>query len=362
LLKKNLKILMSGGGSGGHVFPAIAIADAIRKLAPDTEFLFVGAIGKIEMIAVPKAGYKIEGLNIAGFQRKLTFSNLLFPFKLLSSLMKAWFIVKRFKPDAAIGTGGYASGAALKVAQWQGISSFIQEQNAYPGVTNKLLAKDVVKVFAAFPGLEQYFDKDKIRITGNPLRGSISLDGVSKDSALKHFDLVDDKPTIFITGGSFGAKAINNAIAHQIDLLESQGIQIIWQCGKFYEVDCLKYASKQVKVLSFIDRMDYAYAAADVIISRAGGTISELAIIAKPTILLPSPNVSEDHQTKNVMALVEKDAAVLILDKDANEQLVPCAIALLNDKSQQEKLSKNIKLFAKPNAANEIAQTILSQF
>jgi UDP-N-acetylglucosamine--N-acetylmuramyl-(pentapeptide) pyrophosphoryl-undecaprenol N-acetylglucosamine transferase len=360
-LKKNLKILMSGGGSGGHVFPAIAIADAIKKLAPDTEFLFVGALGKLEMTAVPKAGYEIKGLPIAGFQRKLSFSNVLFPFKLIFSLIKAWFIVKRFKPDAAIGTGGYASGAALKVAQWQRVPSFIQEQNAQPGVTNKLLAKDVVKVFAAYPGLEKFFAKDKISITGNPLRGSISIDRLTKESALKHFDLVVGKPTIFVTGGSLGASAINKAIAYQIELLESKGIQLIWQCGKFYEEEYKKYDSKQVKVLSFIDRMDCAYAAADIIISRAGGTISELAIIAKPTILLPSPNVSEDHQTKNVIALVEKDAAVLIKDINANEQLVPNAIALLEDKNQQEKLSRNIKLFAKPNAANEIAQTILGQ-
>lgn len=359
-MKKSLKILMSGGGSGGHVFPAIAIADAIKKIAPDTEFLFVGALGKMEMTAVPKAGYEIVGLQIAGFQRKLTVSNLLFPFKLVFSLIKAWFIVKRFKPNAAIGTGGYASGAALKVAQWQNIPSFIQEQNAYPGITNKLLAKDVMKVFAAYPGLEKFFAPEKIAITGNPLRGSISMEGVNKEDALKHFNLKLGMPTIFITGGSLGASAINKAIAHQIELFHTNNIQLIWQCGKFYESEYQKFESQQVKVLSFIDRMDYAYAAADIIISRAGGTISELAIIAKPTILLPSPNVAEDHQTKNVIALVAKEAAVLVKDIEANELLGPKAIALLANKKEQEKLSENIKLFAKPNAANEIAQTILS--
>lgn len=350
---------MSGGGSGGHVFPAIAIADALKKEHADIEFLFIGALGKIEMTAVPKVGYAIKGLNIVGFQRKLSFKNLLFPFKLGFSLIKAWFIVKRFKPDAAIGTGGYASGAALKVAQWQGVPSFIQEQNAFPGVTNKLLAKDVKKVFAAFPGLEKYFEADKIIITGNPLRGSISLDGVVKAKAIEHFALDAKKPIIFITGGSLGASAINKAIAHQLTKFKQAGIQLIWQCGKIYENEYKAYENEQIKVLSFIDRMDYAYTAADIIISRAGGTISELAIIGKPTILLPSPNVAEDHQTKNVMALVKKDASILIKDSEANDRLVPEAINLLGDKTRQEELSKNIKLFAKPDAAKEIAITIL---
>ena len=350
---------MSGGGSGGHVFPAIAIADAIRKELPDTEFLFIGAEGKIEMTAVPKAGYKIKGLKIAGFQRKLTIKNLLFPFKLIFSIIKAWFIVKKFKPNAAIGTGGYASGAAIKVAQWQGVPSFVQEQNAFPGITNKLLAKDVTKVFAAFPGLEKYFPANKIEITGNPLRGSISIDGINKITAIQHFGLDIAKKTIFITGGSLGASAINKAIAKQINLFKNNEIQLIWQCGKIYEEEYKQYETAQIKVLSFIDRMDYAYAAADIIISRAGGTISELAIVGKACILLPSPNVAEDHQTKNVMALVEKNAAILIKDTEANEELAPKAIELLNDKEQQKALSNNIKQFAKPNAAQQIAKSII---
>jgi len=351
---------MSGGGSGGHVFPAIAIADAIRKELPDTEFLFIGAEEKIEMTAVPKAGYKIKGLKIAGFQRKITIKNLMFPFKLIFSIIKAWFIVKKFKPNAAIGTGGYASGAAVKVAQWQGVPSFIQEQNAFPGVTNKLLAKQVITVFAAFPGLEKYFPGKKIEITGNPLRGSISIDGINKTDALKHFDLDTTKKTIFITGGSLGASAINKAIAKQIDLFKKNDIQLIWQCGKIYEEEYKQFETAQIKVLSFIDRMDYAYAAADIIISRAGGTISELAIVGKACILLPSPNVAEDHQTKNVMALVEKNAAVLIKDTEANENLGPKAIALLNNKEQQTELSNNIQQFAKPNAAQQIAKSIIN--
>lgn len=350
---------MSGGGSGGHVFPAIAIADAIKKAAPDSEFLFIGAQGKMEMTAVPKANYEIKALPIAGLQRKLTLKNLLFPFKLLVSLVKAWFIVRKFRPDVAVGTGGYASGAALKVAQWQGVPTFIQEQNAFPGITNKLLAKQVNKVFAAYPGLEKYFDADKIQLTGNPLRGSISLEGLNRAEAVSHFDLDEKHPVIFITGGSLGASAINKAIAEKIVLLEERGVQLIWQCGKIYEEEYAKYNSSSIKVLSFIDRMDLAYAAADIIVSRAGGTISELAIIGKPTILLPSPNVAEDHQTKNVMALVQKDAAILIKDNEANERLVPQCLALLDDKALQDKISTNIKQFAKPHAATEIAETIL---
>ncbi len=359
-MKKNLKILMSGGGSGGHVFPAIAIADAIKKISPETEFLFIGAKGKIEMSAVPKAGYEIKGLTISGFQRKLSVKNLLFPFKLLVSLVETWFIVKKFKPNVAIGTGGYASGAALKVAQWQGVTSFIQEQNAFPGITNKLLAKKARKVFAAYNGLEQYFEKSKIQLTGNPLRGSISLDGVDRKLACDHFGLDGQKPIVFITGGSLGASAINKAIAGKINRFDETGIQLIWQCGRIYEAEYASLNSPMVKVLSFIDRMDYAYAAADIIVSRAGGTISELAIIGKPTILLPSPNVAEDHQTKNVMALVEKDAAILIRDNEAVEALVPTCIDLLNNTELKEKISNNIKQFAKPNAAKDIAQSILS--
>lgn len=357
---RKLKILMSGGGSGGHVFPAIAIADAIKAEHPDTEFLFIGAQGKIEMQAVPKAGYRIESLNIAGFQRSLSFKNLLFPFKLIFSLIKAWFLVRRFKPNAAIGTGGYASGAALKVAQWQGVPSFVQEQNAFPGITNKLLAKKVLKVFAAFPGLEKYFEASKIIITGNPLRSSISLEGISKQDARAHFELHPNKKTIFITGGSLGANAINKAIANKLSSLLENEVQLIWQCGKTYLEEFQKYNSAEVKVLAFIDRMDYAYAAADIIISRAGGTISELAIIGKACILLPSPNVAEDHQTKNVMALVEKEAAILVKDSEANNNLVPRALELLANEKQQELLSKQIKLFAKPNAAKEIANVVLN--
>ena len=237
--------------------------------------------------------------------------------------------------------------------------SCIQEQNAFPGITNKLLAGKVSKVFAAYPGLEKYFAAEKIQLTGNPLRGSISLDGLNRSEAISHFELDPENPVIFITGGSLGASAINKAIAKRIDMFEEKGIQLIWQCGKIYEAEYTKFNSSKIKVLSFIDRMDLAYAAADIIVSRAGGTISELAIIGKPTILLPSPNVAEDHQTKNVMALVEKDAAILIRDKEANERLVPVCLDLLEDKNLQDTISQNIKQFAKPHAAKAIAETIL---
>ena len=349
---------MSGGGSGGHVFPAIAIADAIKKEHSNAEFLFIGANGKIEMTAVPKAGYKIVGLNIAGFQRKLTLKNLLFPFKLLFSIIKAWFVVKRFKPNAAIGTGGYASGAALKVAQWQGVPTFVQEQNAFPGITNKLLAKDVKYVFAAYPGLEKYFGKDKIIISGNPLRGSINISNVNKAEAVKHFGLNENKPVVFITGGSLGASAINKAIAHHIEMIKEQDVQLIWQCGKIYEETYTKFNSESIKVLSFIDRMDYAYAAADVIISRAGGTISELALVGKPVILLPSPNVAEDHQTKNAMAISEKDAALLIKENDLDSTFENEFSELISSEEKQKALSQNIKKLAKPNATKDIVEEI----
>ncbi|MCD8529211.1 MAG: undecaprenyldiphospho-muramoylpentapeptide beta-N-acetylglucosaminyltransferase [Chitinophagales bacterium] len=360
MTNKKLNILMSGGGSGGHVFPAIAIAEAIQKVRPDATFLFVGALGKMEMQAVPKAGFPIVGLPIAGFQRKLTLQNVLFPFKLLVSIVKAWFALKKFRPDVAIGTGGYASGAALKVAQWQGIPTFIQEQNAFPGITNKLLAKEVKKVFAAYPGLERYFDASKIQITGNPLRSIVNIEKQDKGEAQKHFGLQAGKKTVFITGGSLGAGTINKAIAKHLDSLKDNDIQLIWQCGKIYEEQYKKYDAPTVSVLSFIDRMDLAYAAADVIVSRAGGTISELAIVGKPVILIPSPNVAEDHQTKNAISLQEKSAAIVIKDSAAEETLVSAIIDLMNNKEKQAALSQEIKQFAKPYAANEIAETILA--
>ena len=356
------KILMSGGGSGGHVFPAIAIADAIEKLAPETEFLFVGANGKIEMTAVPKAGYDIVGLPIDGLYRNLSLRTLKFPFKLMYSLIKAWFVVSKFKPDLAIGTAGYASGAALKIAEWKGIPTFLQEQNAYPGITNKLLGKNAQKIYVAFETLDKFFDESKIVLTGNPLRNSVSVENVDRNIAFKHFDLNPNKKTIFLTGGSLGARTLNKAMAQNLGKYKAEDVQILWQCGKVYKEEYIKYNSKNVKVLTFIDRMDYAYALADVLITRAGaGTISELALLGKPAILVPSPNVAEDHQTKNVMALVDKKASILVKDKDAIETLAEVALELLNNEEKKKQLGENIKKLAKPNAADVIAKSILGE-
>tara|TARA_B110000037_G_C17113502_1_gene502795 strand:- start:955 stop:2058 length:1104 start_codon:yes stop_codon:yes gene_type:complete len=359
---QKLRILMSGGGSGGHVFPAIAIADAIEKLAPDTEFLFVGANGKIEMTAVPKAGYEIIGLPIDGLYRDLSLRTLKFPFKLIFSLIKAWFVVSKFKPDVAIGTAGYASGAALKIAEWKDIPTFLQEQNAYPGITNKILGKGAKKIYVAFETLDRFFPKDKLVLTGNPLRASISIENVDREVAFKYFDLDPNKKTIFLTGGSLGARTLNKAMLASLQDYLSQDIQLLWQCGKVYKEEYLKYNSKYVKVLAFVNRMDYAYAIADVLITRAGaGTISELALLGKPAILVPSPNVAEDHQTKNVMALVDKNASILVKDKDAIEHLASVVIGLLSNEEKKKTLGENIKKLAKPNAADEIAKSVLSE-
>lgn len=358
---KQMKVLISGGGTGGHVFPAIAIAHALKQMHQSIDILFVGAKGKLEMDKVPKAGYPIKGLWISGFQRKLTIKNLLFPVKLLLSLIKAFFIVKKFKPEVAVGVGGYASGPTLKVAEWLGIPTVLQEANSYPGVTNRLLGKGASKVCLAYEDMEKYFEKDKIEITGNPIRSQITDIDVSRAEAAKEFGLDEMKPTIFVTGGSLGARAINQAMAAQFEQIIANDIQLIWQTGKLYLEEFKPYAKgyeSRIIITDFITRMDCAYQLADVIVSRAGGTIAELAIIGKPAILLPSPNVTEDHQTKNVMALVKKNAAILVKDNDADEQLIPTILNLLNDKEKQQLLSENFKKLAKPNAAEDIAKIV----
>lgn len=356
----NIRIVVSGGGTGGHLFPAIAIADALKEKLPNAEFLFVGAEGKIEMEKVPQAGYKVVGLPISGFQRSLDKRNLTFPFRLVYSLLKSFTIVKNFNPHIAIGTGGYASGPTLKAAEWLGIPTVIQEQNAFPGVTNKLLGKKANAIFAAFDGLEKYFDASKIMVSGNPLRKSVAGEKAYKTKAAAHFGLSAEKPVIFITGGSLGARAINVAVEANLEKFKIAGVQLIWQCGKIYENDYKKYDSDSVKVLTFIDKMDYAYAAADIIISRAGAsTISELALVGKATIMLPSPNVAEDHQTKNVLSLVEKDAAIMVKDNEAVELLGNKAIELLNDSNRRKQLGENFARLAKPNAAEFIADKII---
>jgi len=361
-MKQPLIVLISGGGTGGHVFPAIAIANALKVMHPNINILFVGAKGKLEMQKVPEAGYPIKGLWISGFQRKLTLQNLLFPIKLIWSLVSAFFIVLKFKPNVAVGVGGYASGPTLKVAEWFGIPTVLQEANSYPGVTNRLLGKGASKVCLAYEGMEKYFDAEKIVVTGNPIRSLITASTVRKAEAAAEFKLQADKKTVLITGGSLGAKAINLAIAKKISqLLQMQDVQIIWQTGKLYLAQYEFYkinAEHKLIITDFIKRMDCAYALADVIVSRAGGTIAELAIIGKPAILLPSSNVAEDHQTKNVKALVARQAALLVTDDEAEEKLVPTIINLLNDETLQKSLSQNFKQFAKPKAAKHIAEIV----
>ena len=361
---KPYRFIISGGGTGGHIFPAIAIANALKELHPDSEFLFVGAEGKMEMEKVPQAGYKIIGLPVAGFQRKLTFKNLLFPFKLLSSLFKARSIVKEFKPDVAIGVGGYASGPLLYAAGIKGVPTVIQEQNSYAGVTNKLLSKKAKTICVAYQGMERFFPKEKIVYTGNPVRKDILEFKVLREKGLEFFGLSNTVNTIFIMGGSLGARTINKSVMANIDMLIEADVQVIWQTGKFYYEECQEFVAQKnttkIKVLEFIKDMNLAYAAADVVISRAGAlSISELCLIQKPTILVPSPNVAEDHQTKNAMALVEVNAAQMIKDEQAERVLIPAVLKLLQNKEKQEIYRENIVKLGKPNAAREIAEEVL---
>lgn len=357
------KVIISGGGTGGHIFPAVAIANKIKEVYPNCEILFVGAEGKMEMEKVPKAGYKIVGLPIRGLQRKLTLSNLMFPFKLISSLWKAKRIIKEFKPDIAIGVGGYASAATLRVASRMGVPTLIQEQNSYPGITNKWLASRAKKICVAYENLDRFFPKEKIVMTGNPVRMEmVNIEG-KREKALAHFKLNPSKKTVLIIGGSLGARTLNESFKLQIQKLMDADIQLIWQCGKVY-LDQLKpeiesMNSSQIYLSDFVYEMDLAYAAADLIVSRAGAiSVSEVCLVGKPVILVPSPNVAEDHQTKNAMALVQKNAAVLVKDIDAKNLLVDKTIELLNDQNACADLSKNIKTLAIPDAPERILKEI----
>lgn len=362
-MQNELKIMITGGGTGGHVFPAIAIADAIKRLRPDAEFLFVGANGRMEMERVPKAGYKIEGLNIAGFQRSLSFKNLSVAFKLLSSLRKARRIVAAFKPNVVIGTGGYASGPVMRAAQRSGIPTLIQEQNSYAGVTNKILGKKATAICVAYDHMEQFFDNNKILFTGNPVRADIlNLEG-KRAEAIAYYGLNPAQKTIAVIGGSLGAKTLNEAVANGYDLLKDSTVNVLWQCGKYYELmyqesDTAKLPNVQLR--AFIDRMDLLYAAADIIISRAGAlSISELCLIGKPVVLVPSPNVAEDHQTKNAMALVEKGAARLVHDSEAAAKMLPEAFMILENDALAFSLGESIRPLGRPNAADMIAREAL---
>lgn len=362
---KPLKIIVSGGGTGGHIFPAIAIANAIKALRPDTQFLFVGAKGKMEMEKVPAAGYEIEGLWISGLQRKLTLANLSFPFKVISSLAKANRILRKFRPDAVIGTGGFASGPMLRAASKKGIVTLIQEQNSYPGITNKLLSKRVNKICVAYAGMERFFPKEKILLTGNPVRQDLMNIEGKRDRALEHFGLKSDKKIILVIGGSLGARTINESISACLPAFEKNNIQLIWQTGKgFYETAKQKVgasSAKGIKVFDFIQKMDLAYAAADIVVSRAGASsVSELSLVKKPCILIPSPNVAEDHQTKNAMALVTYHAAILIADNVARTQLCDRSLTLVNDVEQCFKLSENIAQLAFKDSATVIANEVIN--
>lgn len=361
---QSLKVIISGGGTGGHIFPAIAIADAIKRKVPNADILFVGAKGKMEMERVPKAGYKIEGLWISGIQRSLTLENLSFPLKLISSMTKARSIVRMFKPDVAVGVGGYASGPLLKVASMKKIPSLIQEQNSFPGITNRLLASKVNKVCVAYEGMDRWFPKSKIVMTGNPVREQVvQLDG-KKPEACTFFGLDADKPTLLVVGGSLGARTINLSIQKNLNLFKERGYQLIWQTGKLYgdkAYEAVKEMNYEgIKTFQFIDRMDLAYAIADVVVSRAGAmSVSEICLAEKPAILIPSPNVAEDHQTKNAKALVDKYAAILVADIDAEATLGEVMQDLLEDKDKQGTLSVNAGNMALRNSAEKIADEVI---
>lgn len=351
-----MRVIISGGGTGGHIFPAVAIANALREIDKSTEILFVGALGRMEMEKVPAAGYKIEGLWISGLQRRLTLNNLSFPFKVISSLMKAKKIIKSFRPDVAVGTGGYASGPLLRVASGMGIPSLIQEQNSFPGITNKLLAKRVNRICVAYPGMEKYFPVNKILVAGNPVRQDIlDLEG-KRAEAMKFFGLDASKKTLLVIGGSLGARSINESMAGCIEMLLKNNIQVIWQTGKGFT----HAGGAGAWVGPFITKMDLAYVAADIVVSRAGAiSLSELAVVKKPCILVPSPNVAEDHQTKNAMALVNNEAALFVKDSESRQKLGKEIVALMNDIQLQKKLSDNIGKLAFPKAAGTIANEVV---
>jgi UDP-N-acetylglucosamine--N-acetylmuramyl-(pentapeptide) pyrophosphoryl-undecaprenol N-acetylglucosamine transferase len=356
---KNFKFIISGGGTGGHIYPAIAIANELKNRFPAAEILFVGAKDKMEMQKVPQAGYSIKGLWIAGLQRKLTFQNLLFPIKLVSSLLKSFAIIYKFKPNVVIGTGGFASGPLLQAANTFGIPTVIQEQNSYPGITNKLLSKKANKICVAYENLERFFPKHKMILTGNPVRQDLIDIENKRDEALRHFNLDASKKTLLILGGSLGARRLNQLIEKELHFLLDQNIQIIWQCGKLYLDEYKKYNAENVQVLAFIERMDLVYAAADFVISRAGASsVSELCIVGKPVVFIPSPNVAEDHQTKNAQAIVDQKGALLLKEKELDDTFELVFSNLITDENLQKQLSESIKKLAKVNATKDIVNEI----
>jgi UDP-N-acetylglucosamine--N-acetylmuramyl-(pentapeptide) pyrophosphoryl-undecaprenol N-acetylglucosamine transferase len=356
----NKKFILSGGGTGGHIYPAIAIANELKERFPDCEILFVGASDKMEMQKVPQAGYKIKGLWIAGIQRSFTLDNALFPLKLASSLLKARTIIKEFKPDVVIGTGGFASGPLLRAASFFNIPTVIQEQNSYPGITNKWLSRKAKKICVAYHNLERFFPADKIVFTGNPVREDIIDVEGHREEGISKFSLDPAKKTLLVLGGSLGSRRINQLIEKELTWLLAQNVQIIWQCGKFYFEEYRHHGDKDnVKVLSFIDRMDLVYAAADFVISRSGASsVSELCIVGKPVVFIPSPNVAEDHQTKNAQAVVDRQGAILLKEIQLDTQFQETFFNLINSEEKQRSLGENIKKLAKRNATKDIVNEI----
>ena len=365
-MKQELRVIISGGGTGGHIFPAVSIANAIRELRPDSQILFVGAEGRMEMQRVPAAGYPIKGLPIAGFNRKNPLKNIPVLFKIMKSRRMAKKILRDFKPDVAVGVGGYASGPTLNVAAGMGIPTLIQEQTSYAGVTNKLLARKAARICVAYDGMERFFPESKILFTGNPVRQNLLCDPMTQADAIRSFGLVPGKRTILIVGGSLGARTINESLLGNLPLIKQQNsVQFIWQTGKYYSESIQAELARRGKpdnlmVSDFISDMKAAYTAADLVISRAGaGSISEFCLLGKPVVLVPSPNVAEDHQTKNALALVQKDAALYVTDDEARRRLLPLAINTVNDTEKLDLLSQNILKLARPHAAADIAAEVI---
>ncbi|MCF8225713.1 MAG: undecaprenyldiphospho-muramoylpentapeptide beta-N-acetylglucosaminyltransferase [Bacteroidales bacterium] len=361
---RTYRVIIGGGGTGGHVFPAISIANALRQMLDEVEFLFVGARGKLEMEKVPEAGYRIEGLPVAGFQRRITWKNITFFFKLLQSMRLSKRIIRNFRPDVAIGVGGYASGPILRAAIRKQVPVILQEQNSYAGVTNRILARSSEKICVAFDGMEKYFPKEKIVFTGNPVRQDLLLPAEETKASYAHFGLKEDKKVILLIGGSLGAGSMNSCMMRNLEKLRRSGIQLLWQSGKYYHEkagEALDVSGAgNIVLLPFIREMNRAYQVADLIISRAGaGTISELCLVGKPVILVPSPNVAEDHQMRNARSLYDRNAAEVVPDKDAEKELVDMALQLIGDKKKMEILAGNISTLAIPDAAQKIAAEVI---
>lgn len=360
-----LKFIISGGGTGGHIFPAISIANALKRRMPDAEFLFVGAEGRMEMEKVPAAGYEIKGLPVSGFDRSNLLNNIRVIFRLIKSIRMARQIVKDFKPNVAVGVGGYASGPTLYAANKMGVTTVLQEQNSYAGVTNKLLAKKAAAICVAYEGMEKFFPKDKIILTGNPVRQDFLEVAPKEEEAFKFFGLDPQKPTLLVIGGSLGARTINNSIQAGLKKLLDAGLQVVWQTGKYYYEKCRKeaeaFACPSLIVTDFVKRMDYAYSVADLVVSRAGASsISELCLLGKPSILVPSPNVAEDHQTKNAMALAQNSAAIMVKDSEAQAELAKKIIEVISNKATLKELSDNALEMAQKDSADRIAEKIIS--